>query len=388
MIVIGIDVSKAKHDIAALSLEGEILLKSLTITNSREGFTILHEHLQELTMNSDKTIRIALEDTGHYSVNIITFLRSKNYQVFSYNPLLIKEFAKSQSLRKTKTDKKDALIIAQKLLTDFAPERFVADNRIQDLKYLTRHRQRMIKQRTILKIQYTKALDLMFPELATIMRTQGTHNQSIYELLKKYPTPQKIQRARYSTLLKINRLKAEQVIAIQNAAKNTIGTFSEGLEYELLQNIQMIENFNALIEKTNQKIESLMRQLDSPILSIPGISVTLGSIILAEIRNINNFKNPNQLLAFAGLEPSVHQSGQTNSEGRMVKRGSTHLRSALILAARYISRWSQGFSDYLEKKLAQGKHYNVAVSHVAKKLVRIIFYLLKTDSPFDETKLA
>lgn len=387
MIVVGIDVSKAKHDIAALSIEGEILLKSLTIMNNREGFTILHEYLQELMNSSDKTVRIALEDTGHYSVNIITFLRSKNYQVFSYNPLLIKEFAKSQSLRKTKTDKKDALIIAQKLLTDFVPERFVADNRIQDLKYLTRHRQRMIKQRTILKVQYTKALDLMFPELATVMLTQGTHNQSIYELLKKYPNPQKIQWARYSTLLKINRLKAEQVVAIQKTAKNTIGTTSEGLEYELLQNIQMIETFNTLIEETNRKIESVMIQLDSPILSIPGISTTLGSIILAEIRNINNFKNPNQLLAFAGLEPSVHQSGQTNFEGRMVKRGSTHLRSALILSARSVSRWSQGFSNYLDKKLAQGKHYNVAVSHLAKKLVSIIFYLLKNENTFDEKKL-
>lgn len=387
MIVVGIDVSKNKHDIAILNSGGEILLKHLRIPNNREGFNKLQLILSNFIKDSSEDLRIALEDTGHYSFNIITYLRKCDYQVFSYNPLLIKEFAKSNSLRKTKTDKKDAMTIAQKLLTDFAPERFVADQSIQDLKYLTRHRYRMIKKQSDLKVQYTKVLDLMFPELALAIKGYSTHNQSTYELFKKYPNPQKIQRARLSSIININGMKAETATIIHKLSNDTIGTSSEALEFELLQTIHLIEEFKRILEKIDKKIGILMDQIDSKILSIPGISYGLGSVILAEIRNINNFKNPSQLLAFAGLEPSIYQSGQMDNEGKMVKRGSSHLRSALIKAARLVARWSPVFSNYLSKKISQGKHYNVAVSHVAKKLVRIIFYLLKTNTSFDEDKL-
>ena len=131
-----------------------------------------------------------------------------------------------------------------------------------------------------------------------------------------------------------------------------------------------------------------MTRINSPITTITGIGTRLGAIILAEIRNINNFKNAAQLQAFAGMEPSVYQSGQIDVQGRMVKRGSSYLRYALFLAAEAITRYSPHFKAYLAKKLAQGKHYYVAVSHVAKKLIRIIYFLLKNNVPYDETKLA
>lgn len=328
-----------------------------------------------------------MEDTGHYSLNILTFLRSKGYQVFCYNPLLIKEFSKSTTLRKTKTDKKDSLTIAKKLLTDFSPEQFLADENKQELKYLTRHRQRIVKKQTDLKVQYTRLIDLTFPELAHIMTKVSTNNQSIYELLKKYPSPYKIQRARLSSLLKINHLKTEKALLIYEKAKTTVGLPSNALEFELLQTIQLIELFKQTIIDIDKEIKRLMSTIESPIESIPGISTILGSIILAEIKDIHNFRTPAQLLAFAGLEPSVRQSGLIENEGKMVKRGSTHLRWALIQAAKSVARWSPTFNSYLSKKLAQGKHYNVAVSHVAKKLVRIIFHLLKNHKNFDESTL-
>ena len=130
-----------------------------------------------------------------------------------------------------------------------------------------------------------------------------------------------------------------------------------------------------------------MTQFDSPILSIPSIGFRLGETILAEIRDIQNFQSPSQLLAFAGLEPSIHRSGQLDNEGHMVKRGSPHLRWALIQAARLAARFSPTIGAYLDKKLAEGKHFNVAITHVAKKLVRIIFFVLKFNQPFDEQKL-
>lgn len=219
------------------------------------------------------------------------------------------------------------------------------------------------------------------------MTKVGTHNQSIYELLKKYPSPYKIQRARLSSLLKINHLKTEKALLIYEKAKTAVGLPSNALEFELLQTIQLIELFKQTIIDIDKEIKQLMSTIESPIESIPGISTILGSIILAEIKDIHNFRTPAQLLAFSGLEPSVRQSGLIENEGKIVKRGSTHLRWALIQATKSIARWSPTFNSYLSKKLAQGKHYNVAVSHVAKKLVRIIFHLLKNHKNSDESTL-
>lgn len=131
----------------------------------------------------------------------------------------------------------------------------------------------------------------------------------------------------------------------------------------------------------------MMVELDSPITSIVGIGNRLGVIILAEINNIHLFKNPAQLQAFAGLEPPIFQSGQMENKGRMVKQGSTYLRYALIQAAKLICVYSPYFKEYLKLKISQGKHYNVAVSHATKKLIRMIFYLLKTNQTFDDAKL-
>lgn len=387
MLFVGIDVAKHKHDVAVLDSEGEVILKHLLIQNNREGFTTLHTSLCQLVKVSNEDIRIALEDTGHYSFNILAFLRAKGYQVFSYNPLLIKDFAKSTTLRKTKTDKKDSVTLAKKILTDIEKNHFVADEKIYELKYLTRHRHRMMKKQTDLKVQYTRILDILFPELESILSKTGLHNQSTYELLKKYPSPLKINRAHQASIMKIKHLKAKKATLIHEASKQTVGSSSFALEFELRQTIQHIESFKKTISEINQEIKNIMDTIDSPLETIPGISTVLSSVILSEVRNIHNFRNPAQLLAFAGLEPSVNQSGQMNHDGKMVKRGSPQLRWALLQAAKSIARWSPTFANYLAKKLAQGKHYNVAISHVAKKLVRVIFYLLKSNRHFDEEKL-
>lgn len=150
----------------------------------------------------------------------------------------------------------------------------------------------------------------------------------------------------------------------------------------MLQTIQLIELFKQTIIDIDKEIKRLMTTIEPPIESIPGISTILGSIILAEIKDIHNFRTSAQLLAFAGLEPSVHQSGLIDNEGKMVKRGSTHLRWALIQAAKSVALWSPTFNSYLSKKLAQGKHYNVAVSHVAKKISSDYFSSFKEPSKF------
>ncbi|VUX07224.1 Transposase IS116/IS110/IS902 family protein [Streptococcus pasteurianus] len=154
-----------------------------------------------------------------------------------------------------------------------------------------------------------------------------------------------------------------------------------------MQLIESIKHYDKQIKQTQEEINLLMNNLNSPITSITGIGSRLGAIILAEIKTIHNFKNPNQLQAFAGLDPAIYQSGQMDNAGHMVKRGSSYLRYALIQAAKLISIYSPHFKAYLRLKISQGKHYNVAVTHVAKKLTRIIYHLLKTNQTFDEAKL-
>ncbi|WP_438839157.1 IS110 family transposase [Streptococcus pluranimalium] len=384
MLYIGIDIAKNKHDLACIDETGETIIMNYRFANSYQGFHQLKLKLKQLSPIT-QDVQIALESTGHYSYNIIAFLRELGYTVFAYNPLIIKDFAKSQSLRKTKTDRKDALLIARKLRSDITPEYYQTDKLMDELKELTRYQNRLIQSRSKCKNLYIRLLDIIFPELHGIV--SHLHNQFIYDLLTNYPSPQKLARAHFSSLLKIKRLTADKAHQIQEAAKQTIGNASPALSLELIQLIETIKHYDKQINQLQEEMNRLMTELESPITSIPGIGSRLGAIILAEIKTIHNFKNPNQLQAFAGLDPAIYQSGQMDNTGHMVKRGSSYLRYALIQAAKLISIYSPHFKAYLRLKISQGKHYNVAVTHVAKKLTRIIYHLLKTNQTFDEAKL-
>lgn len=380
MLYVGIDVAKNKHDVTVLDETGKIIVKPLTFSNNKAGFTLLDKTLKQLKQDR----LIALEDTGHYAFNLLNFLHEQGYQIYSYNPLLIKEFAKSLSLRKTKTDKKDARVIALKLLSDPNREQFRHDNRQEELKILTRHIHRLKKKQSDWKVQYTRCLDIIFPELDKLV---GKHAEYTYELLIRYPSPQKMLEAGFDKLVEIKRLTVPKIQDILNLASHSIGTTSPAREFELIEIIENIHHYNRLIDKAEKQVDELMAEINSVITSVTGIGNRLGSVILAEVRNIHTFDNPAQLQAFAGLEPSIYQSGQMELTGKMVKRGSPHLRWALLQAAQKVARYSPAFKAYLKTKLAEGKHYNVAITHVAKKLIRMLFYILKNNIPFDERKV-
>ena len=284
--------------------------------------------------------------------------------------------------RNLKTDKKDALLIARKLRSDVTPEYYQTDKVMDELKELTRYQNRLFQSRSRCKNLYIRLLDIIFPELHRVV--SNLHGHFIYDF---YSSPQKIARAHFSSLLKIKRLTADKAHQIQETTKQTIGNASPALSLELVQLIESIKHYDKQINQVQEEINLLMVELDSPITSIPGIGTRLGAIILAEIKTIHNFKNPNQLQAFAGVDPAIYQSGQMDNAGHMVKRGSSYLRYALIQAAKLMSVYSPHFKAYLRLKISQGKHYNVAVTHVAKKLTRIIYHLLKTNQLFDETKV-
>lgn len=197
------------------------------------------------------------------------------------------------------------------------------DNRQEELKIMTRHMNRLKKHQSDWKVQYTKCLDIIFPELHHVVTK---HSDYVYELLKYFPSPEKMVTAGFNKLIEIKRLTAKHALDILKLASDSIGTTSFARELELIEIIENIQHYEKLIKQAEKKIDELMAELNSVLNTVPGISNRLGSVILAKIRNINTFNNPAQLQAFAGLEPAIYQSGQLDTRGKIVKRGSSHLR--------------------------------------------------------------
>ena len=388
MIYVGIDVAKDKHDCCIVDSNGTILKDSLRIPNTRQGFEILYTSILSFLPNKTiSNVKIGLESTGHYSTNIQNYLYAKGFHLSVLNPLATNLFRKAQTLRKTKTDKTDALVIAKMLFSDDTKSYSPVSYQIQELKSLTRHHYRLVGYRSKLKVSVTRLLDIIFPELATYV--WSIHQPSVYALLSEFPNPKEISNCHLTKLTNLlykatkGRYGREKADEIRNAASSSIGTSTKSLSLELQQTIRLIKSVQNEIVILDEQIKELMIEIDSPIMSIPGISYNLASIILSEIGDVHRFTNPAKLLAFAGLDPSTYQSGKYNATYTpMVKRGSAYLRWAILMASRTASMQDLTFSNYLAKKQGEGKHYYIAMSHVAKKLIRVIFYLLTTNTTF------
>lgn len=389
MLFVGIDVSKNKHDCCIIDSSGKVLSDCLSISNSKEGFESLYLTILSYLPNKDinNKVKIGLESTGHYSTNITNYLYSKGFQLTILNPLSTNLFRKAQTLRKTKTDKTDAMVIATMLFTDESKSYLPVSYQIQELKSLTRHRYRMIGYRSKLKLSMTRLIDIIFPELPSLV--WSIHQNSSCELLLELPGPKEIGECHLTKLTNLlkkasrGKYGKDKAIALKKLANTSIGSSNRSLAFELKQTIRLIRSVQNEINELDDQIKLVVDELDSPIMTIPGISYILAATILAEIGDIDRFSTPAKLLAFAGMEPSTYQSGKYNASNTpMVKRGSTYLRWALMQAARLVAMRDATFNNYLNKKRSEGKHYNVAISHVGKKLTRVIFYLLRSNTEF------
>ena len=383
MFLVGIDVAKDKHDCFICDSEGNVLKDVFTFSNDREGFNLL---LSFMPISSEN-VKVGLEATGHYSLNLINFLIDNGYSPVVFNPLQINLFRKAHTLRKTKTDKIDAKLIALMLSSSDAKPHLDLSYHVMDLKSLTRYRSRLKDQLARLKISLTRIIEIMFPELEDCV--YSINQKSTIALLYEFPSKELIANAhltRLTNVLKDNsrgKYSKDKALEIRKAAINSIGTSSDASSFELVQTIDMINFYSSKIDDLDAKIKDILIELESPILSIPGISYNLGSIILAEIVDINRFDTSSQLQAFAGLDPVTHQSGKFIATGvSMVKRGSPYLRWAILNAARLVAMRDPCFQDYYQRKRKEGKHHFVALTHVAKKLIRVIFKLLKTNTQF------
>lgn len=388
MIFVGIDVAKDKHDCFIISSEGEVLADVFTIANSKEGFEHLLQTINTCTGIGGGEIKVGLEATGHYSYNLLGFLLDNGLPTFVINPLHTNLYRKSLSLRKTKTDKVDAKTIASMLMSDVSlkPYTNIAYHN-SELKSLTRYRFNKVSERAKLKTSVSRLVNILFPELENLFPT--VHTASSYALLSELPSAKHIAEVHLTHLTNLlhtaskGRYNRDKAIQIRETARNSIGTYMHAKALELKHTIKLIKEFNSEIAEIESAIQSIMDKIDSPITTIPGISLRMGAMIIAEIGDFNNFDSPDKILAFAGLSPSTYQSGQLNNcYSHMEKRGSRYLRYALFNATKLVCNWNPLFADYLAKKRSEGKHYNVAISHAAKKLVRLIFALQKSGQPY------
>lgn len=385
MLYVGLDVASEKHDCCILN-EKKKAMQSFSFSNSSIGFESL---LSALSGVRPDEIKIGLEATGIYSENLSVFLRRKGFNVTTINPLLLKKHQCATTLRKTKTDKADAKGIAQFIAEEgFQPDLPVSYH-IQELKSLTRARFSFVQDRSALKNKVKRLVVLLFPEL--LEQFSDIFGTSATALLKQYPSAAKLAACHTDTLAallrknsrgRFGRAKAEH---LKQLAKSSIGNHSPARAMELEMLLARMDLLSVQIGEYDKQIKAIMDQLDSPVMTIPGIGYTLGATIVAEIGNINRFSSPAKLLAFAGLEPSIYQSGKfVPASGRMVKRGSPFLRWALLQAAGYVPNYSATFALYREKKLSEGKPATVVRSHIAKKLVRIIYSLMSHSTAFSD----
>ena len=387
MIYVGIDVAKDKHDCCILDDEGRKLYPVFTISNDKVGFDELFSRIEEVT--SDKTeIKVGLEATGHYSNNLLASLVDKGFPTVVINPLHTNLYRKGLSLRKTKTDKVDAGSIAMMLMTDKTLKPYSDTSyHNEELKSLTRYRFDKVKERAKLKSSVARLINILFPELENLV--PNLHMASVYALLSEFPGASYIAESHLTHLRHVletasqGRYGRDMAVTIRDAAKDSIGSVMPAKSMELKHTIHLIEVMTDEIDEIEASIKSIMDTCNSPIMTIPGISYRMGAMILAEVGDFSRFSNADQILAFAGLSPSTYQSGQLDSSySHMEKRGSRYLRYALFNATKYVCHWDENFGAYLSKKISEGKHYNVAVGHAAKKLIRTIYRMELTGEAY------
>ena len=386
MIYVGIDIAKLNHFASAISSDGEVLIEPFKFTNDADGFQLLNSVLDPFEKDS---IIIGLESTAHYGDNLVRYLVALSFKVCVINPIKTSSMRKN-NIRKTKTDKVDTFIICKTLMMQ-DNLRFVSfyDLDIMDLKALGRFRQKTMKQRSRLKIQLTSFMDEAFPELQYFFKS-GLHQKSVYALLKEAPTPKDISSMHLTHLAFLLRSTShghfdkETAQQLRILAQKSVGVSDSALSIQVTHTISQIELLDSQLNSIEAEMTEIMKFNDSVIMTIPGIGYINGGMILGEIGNIHRFSSSGKLLAYAGLDPSVYQSGNFQArKTRMSKRGSKVLRFALVNAAHNVVKYNSTFRAYYDAKMAEGRsHYN-ALGHCAGKLVRIIWKMMSDNVEFN-----
>ena len=396
---VGIDVSKYKHSVAIIDENG-VVIKCFDITNSKEGFNSILEELGLL--GQKEQIKIGMEATGHYMICLVRCLISNGYQVQVYNPILISKFRESESVNLAKNDKIDSLLIARYVSMHKFTSSPQLSYLIEELRKITRVKYFLISDKTRAINHLTRYLDESFPEFIPFFEkkedgSKASKGRNLFEsktirwLLSNYSSAKKIAKMRIETAdtlrsMSKGSLSFGKFQQLKEIAKNSIGYSTESDEQIIKSLICQIEAINAQIEKLDEKLVPIMEEINSPILSIPGIGINLAAMIIAEIGDINRFENSDKLIKYAGLDVKVYDSGTIAHRGKIRKRGSPILRYALTLSIQKLRMHCPVIAEYYYSKIREGKHVNVAIVATSRKLVRIIWKMMITNQVFDKLK--
>ena len=388
MYFVGIDISKYKHDCCIISAADQKVVSKVTIKNNKSGFNELLTIINSLSNPED--IRIGFESTAHYALNLELFLENSLLTFMEVNPVLISEYKKSKTLRRTKTDSVDCESIARWLMTVEYKPHSKGFYHAYSLKSLTRLRDKLIRQRSFYLVKITNVLDHTFPEFKPFFN-ERLSKTALY-LLENYGSAEKMARmnsASYEKLRSLSRGKfsPQQFLQLKELAANTVGVNNSIFDVELNSLLSLYKSLVKEIDTIEKEINKLIEEVHPHYMSIPGIGPLSAAVIYSEYGDISNFANPGLMLAFAGIEPGINESGTESHGGKMVKRGSSQLRYTLINCCLPLIRFDMTFATYYAKKRGEGKPHRVAITHVAKKLIRVIYALERQDIDFNAQKL-
>ena len=387
MFIVGIDIAKRNHEAIIISDDGKVLQKPFRFQNSCSGFNLLLERVRKFTMLRGEVV-FGMESTSHYWLALYTRLEKEGYTVHVINPIQ-SDALRGLYIRQNKSDEHDSLIIADVIRFGRFSETKVPQEKLFALRELCRNRFWLVDTASDMKRKTTALIDQVFPEYEQLF--SNNFMVSSVELLLKYPTPDKILKANTSTLTSLllkhsnGHFGKGKALEAKALAKETFGTPDTcGVYANLIQTyIKQIKSIWTEIDRLDREIAVIMNETNSQITSISGIGVVLGAVILSEIGDISRFQSSDKLAAFAGLDPTVKQSGDfIGTKNHMSKRGTPYLRRAIWLASTIAVQRDPMFRAYYEKKAAEGKKYMTIIGHVTKKMTAVIFAILRDNKPY------
>lgn len=390
MYIIGIDIGKNHHEASIVSFEGKQIGHSLRFATTHKGADSLMNFISKYIGNSPCVF--GMEATGHYWYPIYSFLKTKGYTIYVINPIQSDSLRKMY-IRQTKNDSIDSFLIAEVIRFGQFSTTSMADENILAMRQLCRYRDSVISSRTEIKLRISTIMEQIFPEYEK--QFSSLWLSTSMGILEKYLTPENIQNAPIDELFKIikdkshNKLTMKKAISIKEAAADTFGIkiAQDAFSFQLKQLIDRMNFLDVQIEALDCEIMSYYEKFDCYLHTIPGIGMIGAATILAEIGDIHRFKSASALVAFAGIDPTVRQSGEFNSiHNHMSKRGSPYLRHAIFLAATTCSFHNSPLNAYYKKKRAQGKHHLTATGAVARKLTTVIYAVLRDGKPYEPKK--
>lgn len=389
MFYLGIDIGKNTHVASMIGEDGKPVFRAFSFSNTTDGGEAL---LARLSSIAPVELEIGLEATGHYWLAVYSYLRDRGYKLHVINPIQTDGWRKGVEIRRRKTDVIDSVLIAELVRYGDFIETRLPEEEVLSLKNLTRFRSYLVDSTGDLKRKVICVLDQVFPEYQSVF--SNVFGKTSKEILLQFASPAELEEMSADTLSELlaalshKRLGRDSAERLSAAASRSFGvTFCrDSFTFQLRMLIEQIKYIESQVKDTEAEINALMKRLNSPVITIPGVGKTTGAVILGEIGSIDRFDSPAKLVAFAGIDATVRQSGEfEGTSNHMSKRGSPYLRRALYQAA-LVAATGRNPDPVLRafylKKMAEGKHHSTCIGAVSRKLCYIIYSVLKENRPF------